>query len=105
MANDYAKRFPSDTPLRVLSAAEITAIADALYLKLDQTTPQTVANGLPLFQEGIKIGYSNWELKPIDVNTLGLYVNGNLAQSWTVAVTALAPRRASLWFLMPYVSS
>ena len=86
------------------STAIITALSD-IFPKLDQTTPQTVVSGLPLFQDGIKIGYSNWELKPIDVNTLGLYVNGNLAQSWTVAVTALAPRRASLWFLMPYVSS
>jgi len=62
---------------------------DPLSLHLDQTgTPQNVINGAPQFDEGIKIGYSDWELKPIDINTLGLYVNGTLIQSWTIAYIA-----------------
>ena len=71
-----------------MDGAAIIAALSNTFLKLDQTTPQTVTNGLPLFQDGIKIGYSNWELKPIDINTLGLYINGTLAQSWTVAYVA-----------------
>jgi len=30
------------------------AIGDARYLKLDQTTPQTVLNGQPVFDSGTK---------------------------------------------------
>jgi len=36
------------------SAADVTS-NDARYLKLDQTTPQTVINGIPTFNKGIRI--------------------------------------------------
>jgi hypothetical protein len=36
------------------SAADVTS-NDARYLKLDQTTPQTVINGMPTFNKGIRI--------------------------------------------------
>ena len=55
------------------------------FLKLDQSTPQSVENGLPIFEEGISIGNANWDLKPIDSTTLGLYINGTLIQSWTIS--------------------
>ena len=37
-----------------LSSSEIQAISNALYLKLDQTTPQTVINGAPIFDAGLR---------------------------------------------------
>jgi hypothetical protein len=50
MADDLAKRFPSDTPLQVVTPGTIVSVGGALFLKLDQTTPQTVSNGAPTFE-------------------------------------------------------
>jgi len=57
---------------------------DPLSLHLDQTTPQTIINGIPIFEEGISIRNNSWDLKPISSTELGLYVNGILVQSWEV---------------------
>jgi len=35
--------------------ADLTDVLNAIYLKLDQTTPQTVENGAPLFKQGLVI--------------------------------------------------
>ena len=58
---------------------------DTLYLKLDQTTPQTVVNGLPIFQDGVCIGNSNTYFE-LDGNDLKLYVHGTLRQTWTTVL-------------------
>ena len=45
-------------PIRVVdlrSDNEIITLTDARYLKLDQTTPQTVVSGSPQFNEGLTI--------------------------------------------------
>lgn len=60
---------------------------DTLYLQLDQTTPQTIINGLPIFEEGIRIGNSTTYFV-LDGNDLKLYVNGTLRQTWTTVVAA-----------------
>jgi len=41
---------------RFATDAEVIAIGDARYVLLDQTSPQTVTGGLPIFYEGFKIG-------------------------------------------------
>jgi hypothetical protein len=60
----------------------------------------------------IKLDFSNLPDSPIangfaknGVDTLELWFNSTRVQSWTVTPTVMAPRRASLWFLMPYISS
>ena len=83
----------------VLSDSDLTG-----YIKRDQTIYQTIENGLPLFEDGVRIGNSTTYFE-LDGNDLNLYVNGVLRQTWTTIPVALSPRRASLWFLMPYVSS
>ena len=67
----------------------MTPAEAAAYLKLDQTTPQTIENGLPIFEDGISIYNANWDIKPIDSETLGLYINGSLVQSWTISTTVV----------------
>lgn len=47
---DYARRFPTDTAMEVVTPI----IGDLSYLKLDQTTPQTVENGAPIFDAGLR---------------------------------------------------
>jgi hypothetical protein len=69
------------------TTAQIQAIGDARYLMLDQTTPQTVDSGLPLFHDGIKIGNATTKFL-LNSNTLELWVNGTLIQSWTITPTA-----------------
>jgi hypothetical protein len=34
--------------------AQLSTIGDTRYLKLDQTTPQTVVNGAPIFDKGLR---------------------------------------------------
>lgn len=59
-----------------------TSSGSSLYLLLDQTTPQTVINDAPIFEEGIAIGDDAKTIKKIDANTVGLYINGELIMSW-----------------------
>ena len=59
--------------------------ADTKYLKLDQSTSQTVSSGKPLFSDGVKIGNANTYFT-LNGDTLELYVNSTLVQSWTIAV-------------------
>ena len=54
-------------------------------LNLDQTSPQTVINGTPIFQEGIKLGYSDAPRGILDINKL-------------VANTIPSPANATLTF-------
>ena len=55
---------------------------DSRWLKLDQTTQQTVINDEPIFEEGIAIGDGNKTIKKIDANTVGLYVQSELMMAW-----------------------
>lgn len=71
---------------KVLSDADVAAIADLLYLKLDQTTPQTVTNGIPILEDGIAIGNSSCKFVLVG-NTLSLYVDGVKVQDWTATAT------------------
>lgn len=45
----YVRRFPTDTAVDVFDVEE----SDARYLLLDQTTPQSVTGGIPVFSAGI----------------------------------------------------
>ena len=58
---------------------------DDRYLKLDQTTPQTVINGKPIFDDGIAIGNATTYLSRSG-NVLSLFVNGTLRQTWTTTI-------------------
>ena len=69
------------------------------YLKLDQTTPQTIINGAPLFEDGIRFMSLNGKLWLVTMDNAGAFVITD------VSPVTLNPRRSSLWFLMPYVSS
>lgn len=51
-AKDFAKRWPTDTALEVVTPTS----GDAAYFKLDQSTPQTVSGGAPIFADNIVIG-------------------------------------------------
>lgn len=56
MSKDLAKRFPSDTPVEVVTPTTLPTLeTDPLSLHLDQTIGQTVINGAPQFDEGIVI--------------------------------------------------
>jgi hypothetical protein len=54
------------------------------HLALDQTTPQTVQNGAPEFQNGVKIGNSTTYFV-LTGNKLQLYVNSILKEEWEQA--------------------
>jgi len=41
-------------------ATGLWVLGDARYLKLDQTTPQTVVNGAPQFNKGVTIKENEW---------------------------------------------
>lgn len=56
---------------------------DDRYLKLDQTTPQTVINDKPILEEGVAIGSNISYIAKVSGNTMGLYINSILVQSWT----------------------
>lgn len=61
---DLAKRFPSDTPIEVITPTT----GDATYIKLDfSNLPATSTEGYA-----------------INGNTLELWWNGTLVESWTV---------------------
>lgn len=70
-----------------LDATRSNAELDARYLKLDQTTPQTVVDGIPIFEDGICFGNGNTKLI-LNTNSAELWVNGTLVQSWTVTPVA-----------------
>ena len=59
------------------SFAELTADADARYVKLDQTTPQDITG--------------KWGLRFVGTDTLQLLVNGEVAQQWIVEVQTGKP--------------
>jgi hypothetical protein len=64
--------FPTKTPVDVLDSTT----GDARYIKLDQTTPQSMeATG-------------KWAFVWVNPDTLQLYVNGALRHSWTTAYVA-----------------
>ena len=46
-----------------------TAETDPLSLHLDQTTPQTIINGLPNFSEGITLGKTKWDENFMDYSS------------------------------------
>ena len=62
-----------------------TTAANALYLKLDQTTHQHVINGAPRFDSGIFIGNDDTKFI-LNGNDFELWVNGTKAQTWTIAI-------------------
>ena len=66
---------------------QLKALLNDIYLKLDQTTPQTVINGLPTFEDGIRIGNSTTYFELVG-NDLKLYVHGTLRQTWTTVLVA-----------------
>ena len=55
--------------------------ADLLYLKLDQTTPQTIDNGIPIVNQGIQIS-TTYKLVPDGTSLSIQYWNGS---SWVEA--------------------
>jgi hypothetical protein len=65
-----------------------SSAASSLFLKLDQTTPQTVVNDAPIFEEGICFGNATTKFI-LNGNTAELWLNGSLVQSWTY--TPVAP--------------
>lgn len=74
--------FAEDTGNKVKIIKPGQSYYDLRYLKLDQTTPQSVTGGAPILVEGIAIGDGTKTLKKIDASTVGLYVNGELLMSW-----------------------
>jgi hypothetical protein len=55
-------------------------------LKLDQTTPQTVSNGQPVFSQGLCIGNANTYFR-LNGTQVQLWVNSVLCQSWPTTGT------------------
>jgi len=43
-----------------MDSSALWVLGDARYLKLDQTTPQTVVNGAPQFNKGVTIKENEW---------------------------------------------
>ena len=74
-------------PIKGLLTSMILDLIGDNALLLDQTTYQTVANGLPLFEDGLRIGNASTYFM-LDGNDLKLYVNGTLRQTWTTVVAA-----------------
>jgi len=87
------------TDFRIENKTIIPAETDPLSLHLDQTTPQTIINGAPLFEDGIRFMSLNGKLWLVTMDNAGAFVITD------VSPVTLNPRRSSLWFLMPYVSS
>ena len=74
-------------PIKGIPTSLILDLIGDNALLLDQTTPQTVVNGLPIFEDGIKIGNATTYFVLVG-NDLKLYVNGTLRQTWTTVVAA-----------------
>lgn len=56
---DYVQRYPTGTAIKVYDTISadtlfMPATSDTLFLKLDQTTPQTVSGGSPIFDGGLQ---------------------------------------------------
>lgn len=60
------------------------------YLLLDQTTPQIIENGLPIFEDGLCIGNSATNFS-LSSNVLSLNVNDELRQTWETVLATSAP--------------
>lgn len=60
------------------------------YLNLDQSTPETITGGIPIFQEGMAIGNANIYFK-VSGSTLQLWINGVLSATWTQSSTTGTP--------------
>ena len=74
---------------RIWKKEQIEDIGDVRYLKLDQTSAQSVINDKPTFSEGIRIGNSSTYFN-LNGNNLELYLNGILIQVWTAAAATSA---------------
>ena len=61
----------------VTTFAELTADADARYVKIDQRIPQEITG--------------KWGLRFVGTDTLQLLVNGEVVQQWTVIVQTGKP--------------
>lgn len=55
----------------------VTGVGDPRYLKLDQTTPQTVANGIPVIEEGLTVegDFVNQDLNSLDMGYSNIHDN------------------------------
>ena len=71
--------------------------ADARYLKLDQSSIQSVINGLPLFAEGISVGDATTYVTKVAPDTFQLWVNGALRHSWTTEVVVADSYPMGAW--------
>lgn len=56
------------------------------YVKLDQSTPQTIINGRPIFEQGLAIDDSTTYFIPSGGDTLKLYLASNLVHTWHVVL-------------------
>jgi len=72
----YIKRNPS--------AYTYKPIYDDLYLRVDQSTPQTVIDGKPIFEDGIAVYDSNSYFTMPNEDTMQLYVNSTLVHTWEI---------------------
>lgn len=55
----------------------VTGVGDPRYLKLDQTTPQTIANGIPVIEEGLTVegDFVNQDLNSLDMGYSNIHDN------------------------------
>jgi len=79
--------FPLSTLGIPIDKVGMTSAEKAAYLKLDQTTPQTVVDGAPIFEDGVCFGNATTKFI-LNGNTAELWLNGALVQSWTYTPVA-----------------